>query len=74
VPAPIHRRLASHRQRHHPLNLPPAVHPAVILAPSRLLSVADKVCARDVVVVPDLGAAQPAEKFLGAVAVDTASE
>ena len=39
-------------------------HAAVILAPSRLLRVAEQIRASDMVVVADLGAAHAAEKFL----------
>ena len=33
IPAPVHARPASHRQRSHGLNLPAVRHPAMILAP-----------------------------------------
>jgi hypothetical protein len=40
---------------------------AVIFPPRRLLRIAEQIIAADTVVVPDLGSAHTAEKFLGRV-------
>lgn len=44
----------------------------MILTPCRFLGVADKVGARDVVMVADLGPAHPGEELFRAVRIDTA--
>ena len=58
VPAPINRGRSHHGQPGKAHGLAPVVHPAVILAPCGPLGVADQICARDVVVVTNLGPAK----------------
>jgi hypothetical protein len=62
--------VGAHRKPGNGANLLPVVHPAVFLAPCRLLGLADKVSPGEIVVVPDFSAAHPAGKFLRTTHVD----
>lgn len=44
------------------MNLPPVIHPPMVLAPGTLLGVADQIGASDVVVMPDLGPASARDR------------
>ena len=70
IPAPVHARPGRHRQPDDRLNLPPVVHPAMILAPCRLLGIADQIGARDMVMVADLRPAEAGEELLGPIRIN----
>ena len=64
IPHEVGRGGLGERQGGDAAGLVPVGHAAVVLAPGRLLGVAEQVGARDVVVVPGLGAAEAGEVFL----------
>lgn len=63
IPAEIHARPRLQRQPDNTPDLPTVVVPAMTLAVGALLRIAGQIHARDVVMVPDLSAAQPAKKL-----------
>jgi len=62
VSAEIDGRLKAHCEASYIAHLLTIGTAAVVLAPRGFLSVPEKVCARDVMVMADLGTAQPREK------------
>ena len=67
IAAEIHRGLADHGEAGNPADLIAVRHPAVVLAPRGLLSVAEQIGSGDVVVMADFATAQPAEIAFGAI-------
>jgi hypothetical protein len=73
VTAKVHRRSAPHRQSHDAVDLLAVADAAQVLAPSRLLSVTNKIRPGDVVVMSEFAATQAGEvgfSAVGAGAVD----
>lgn len=73
VAAEIHRRPAPHRQSDHAVDLLAVADAAQVLAPGRLLGIANKIGSGDVVVMSEFAATQTGEvgfRAIGAGAVD----
>jgi hypothetical protein len=67
VAAEIDRRSAPHRQSNHAVDLLAVADAAQVLAPSGLLSIADKVRPGDVVVMSEFAATQSGEVGFGTI-------
>jgi hypothetical protein len=74
IAAEIDARLVPHRQRYNAIDLDAVRVFPMILSPRSLLRETDEIRTREVMMVPDLGAAHAAKKRFGIVAVDAVAE